>query len=156
MKIDTINVSHWYQESCRNYEHLSDKWEIYPSNTFRYCCIFKIDIINVSSYYHITFSCVKNWSSKWDSSRPCSSPSTHDRMCFCLLTSDASVFLMSKRSSPYTFHLALTQLFLDTVRDIAIIASSLLQCVDPFTCVFVEVRVVGITLYKSCQTQTSN
>ena len=142
MKIDTINVSHWYQESCSNYKHISDKWEIYPSDKFLYCCIFKIDIINVSYYYHTTFSRVKNLSSKWESSRPCSSPSTHDSMCFC--------FLNVKKIFALRFRLALTQLFLDTVRDIEFIASSLLQCHKNQS---LELPCIN---YKLCKTQTSS
>ena len=33
-QINTINVSYWYKETWSDCDHLSDKWEIYPSNTF--------------------------------------------------------------------------------------------------------------------------
>ena len=144
MKIDTINVSHWYQESFSNYEHLSDKWESHPSNMFLYCCIFKIEITNVSWYHHINFSRVKNWSSKWDSSQPCSSLLTHGRMCFC--------FFMSKRSLPYA--LRLLHCFNTIISwhhvwycNHSIIVAAVCDPQEP---------IIGITLYKSCQTQTSN
>ncbi len=149
MKIVTVNVSHWYQESCSNYKHLSIKWEIYPSNTFLYCCIFKIDIINVSYYYHTTFSCDKNWSSKWDflgiaPLRP------HTIACASAFWPLMQVSFMSKRFLPYAFRL-LSPCFNTIIlwhrawhyNHSIIVATA---CDQSF----------WIILYKSCQTQTSN